>query len=315
MKNTSENNSFEVHFLQSDSWAKYQRRLGKQVIEQSGEGWSYRAIIETSGGLRRLYCPYGPSMNSSQALSPALQSLRAQAKQLAADYIRIQPPAEFTNAELLGQFGLRRINYSQPAHTWRLNLQVTMDEIYAGMKQNTRNICRNYHKKGMIYRKSSDPGEISHLLKLLSEVADHNKIRVHDDNYFKLQAEALMPNHASLHFIEYQGQVIAAALAYQTSSTWYYAHAAADYEHRKLGASTALVGEIINSARQAGAKLFDFYGITTSDDPKHAWAGFTRFKQSFGGYPVDLGETYELPIRKFRYQIYRLVRWLRSRLG
>ena len=310
MKNTS----IDDHFLQSQAWADYQRQLGKQVVWQSGDGWSYQAIVEASGGLKRLYCPYGPSLNSTEALSSALDSLHAEAKQLGAHYVRVQPSAEFASPATLKSLGLNQITYSQPAHTWRLDLTAPIEDIYAGMKQNTRNICRNYQKKGLSYRISHDPREIKFLIELLGEVASHNKIRVHEDNYFKLQAEVLLPDNASLHFIEYQNQVIAAALAYQTASTWYYAHAAASFEHRKLGASTALVGEMINSARQAGAQIFDFYGITNSTDPNHPWSGFTRFKQSFGGYPVDLGETYELPVRKLPYYLFRFVRSLRARL-
>ncbi len=309
------NTSLQPHFLQSEAWANYQRRLGKKVIYQAGEGWSYHAIVETGGGMKRLYCPYGPSIADSQALTPALQSLRDQAKLVGAHYVRLQPPAQLTTPTLLSDLGLQPISYSQPAHTWRLDLSVSIEDIYAGMKQNTRNICRNYQKKGLSYRQSDDPREIKHLLRLLSEVASHNQIRVHDDEYFQLQAEELMPDNARLHFIEFEGQIIAAALAYQTDSTWYYAHAAASFEHRKLGASTALVGEMIKGAQQAGADMFDFYGITTSTDPNHRWAGFTRFKQSFGGYQFDLGETYELPVRKLSYQIYRIIRRLRRQLA
>mgnify|MGYP006189603593 CR=1 FL=1 len=303
------------HFLQSEAWAEYQRKLGKTVYYDEGNGWSYHAIEETGGGLKRLYCPYGPTLASAAALKPAVASLSNQAKTRGIDFLRLQPPASVVSPATLKRHGFRHVKYSQPAHTWQLNLNQEIEHIQAGMKQNTRNICRNYQKKGLSYRRSDDPAEIDHLLVLLHQVARHNQIKVHDDDYFRLQAESLMPESASLHFIEFEGKVIAAALAYHDGTTWYYAHAAATHEHRKLGASTALVGEMIKAAKAWQATTFDFYGITLSDDPEHPWAGFTRFKQSFGGEAVSLGETYELPIRSVPYTFYRILRQLRSHLS
>ena len=46
--------SNKLHFLQTSAWAKFQRSLGKTVIEQSGQDWQFLAIVESSGGFRRL---------------------------------------------------------------------------------------------------------------------------------------------------------------------------------------------------------------------------------------------------------------------
>lgn len=182
------------------------------------------------------------------------------------------------------------------------------------MKQNTRNIVRNYHKKGLSYRTSQDPTDITHLLKLLHQVAEHNQISIHSDHYLTTQATSLLANDAAkLHFIDYQSEVIAAALTYQDSSTVYYAHAAADHQYRKLGASTALLGEILLHAKADGKSSLDLFGVTTSSDPQHAWAGFTRFKQSFGGRLLELSPTYELPIKPLLYSAYSQLRKLRHK--
>ena len=63
----------DVHFLQSEDWQALQSALGKKTFRRSGDRWSYLAIVERSGGLTRLYCPYGPSVATASALSPALQ--------------------------------------------------------------------------------------------------------------------------------------------------------------------------------------------------------------------------------------------------
>lgn len=293
------------HFLQTTAWQAFQEARGRQVYEASGDGWHYRAILEPGSRLTpsRLYCPYGPTITSETSLAQALQSLKQLGRKLGVGFIRVEPLGASFDASALK---LREVEYSQPSHTWHIDLSPAPEEIIASMKQNNRSIYRNYQKKGLTYRETTDPTEITHLLTLLHGVATMNDIQIHEDDYLTLQADTLMSQHAAmLHFIEYENEVIAAALTYQTATTWYYAHAAASHTHRKLAASTALLAEIILHAKTAGAKTCDLYGVTTSDDPQHRWAGFTRFKKSFGGHLVTLSPTYELPLRPIQYATYQ----------
>ncbi len=300
------------HFLQSAAWRSFHQSLNHHVIANSGDDWSYLAIVEQTLGIKRLYCPYGPTVQSISALESAIADLRQAAHLLGISYLRLQPIGIELTAEQQASQGLLPIAYSQPSATSILDLTKSTDELLAGMKQNTRNVVRNYHKKGLSYRTSQDPADIKHLLRLLHQMAQHNQISIHSDSYLTHQATSLLPiGAAKLHFIDYQSATVAAALTYQDDSTVYYAHAAADHEHRKLNPSTALVGEIMLSAKASGQRYFDLFGITTSDDPSHKWAGFTRFKQSFGGQTVSLSATYEIPVRPLTYRIYTTLRHLR----
>lgn len=294
----------EVHFLQTAAWQAFQEARGRTVYLREGDGWHYRAILEPGTRLSpaRLYCPYGPTATSERSLKTALESLRALAQSTGACFVRVEPIGVKITPKKLG---LLEVDYSQPSHTWQIDLSQPKEDLLAAMKQNTRNIYKNYHKKGLSYRQSSDPTEVKHLLSFLQEVASHNNITVHNDSYLTLQTETLLPIQAGLlHFIEFEGSPIAAALTYEDETISYYAHAGASHEHRKLSASTALLAEIIMHAKEAGKTTCDLYGITTSGDPQHRWAGFTRFKKSFGGHEVTLSPTYDLPIKRAQYRAY-----------
>lgn len=310
-------NSLKPHFQQSAAWQTFQESLGRQVFHRSGEGWEYRAILEPARlGLSRLYCPYGPTAESRRALRTALASLRALARSQNVAFVRIQPLGAAFSVRDMKHLGAHKIDYSQPAHTWCVDTSRSENDIIADMKQNNRNLYRTYAKKGLSYERSTDPADISRLTTLLHGVAAHNQISVHPDSYFKAQAQALLPiGAASLHFMTYQGDTIAAALVYQDDYAHYYAHAAADHEHRKLGASTALLAQIIVDTHHEGKAVCDLYGITTSDDPEHRWAGFTRFKKSFGGYPLDLSDTYEYPVKRLHHYAYRAAKQLKRTLS
>ena len=281
-----------MHFLQSEAWETFQQSLGRRTFRREGEGWSYLAILESGGlGTTRLYCPYGPTVDSPRALTTALESLKALAQSNRVTSVRIQPTGMSLKKPTLLNLGLKQISYSQPSHTWHIDLTKSRDDIIAEMNQNNRSIVRNYTKKGLSYKQSHNPKDITRLTTLLHQVADRNKITVHTDEYLNDQAKSLMTNNAaSLHFINFENETIAAALVYEDATTYYYAHAAADHEHRKLNASTALLGEIILNAKTAGKKICDLYGITDSVDPEHRWAGFTKFKKSFGGHAVSYSD-------------------------
>lgn len=311
------NNNMQLHYLQSAAWQTFQESLGKKVFHRSGDGWEYRAILEPARfGLSRLYCPYGPTVTSKRALVNALASLDALAHSQKVAYVRIQPLGYDLSPPDLRQLRFHRTDYSQPSHTWHIDVARSLDEIIADMKQNNRNLYRTYKKKGMVYEKSTSPADITRLTHLLHGVAAHNQISLHDDEYFVAQANALLPlGAASLHFMTLDGETIAAALVYEDTHTSYYGHAAASHEHRKLGASTALLACIVADANNTGKQICDLYGVTTSEDPNHRWAGFTKFKKSFGGTLHSLSPTYEVSVAPVRYTLYRAARQLRRALS
>ena len=298
------------HFLQSTAWEKFQNNLGRRTIRRQGDGWSYLAVVEHTAGMTRLYCPYGPTVESIKALERALLSLRSEAKTERAAYLRIQPVGVDLNTTTLIGHKLRAVDYSQPEATRLIDLSRPLDEIYADISQSKRSICRNYQNKGLVYSSSYDPKDIDKLLPLLHEVAVRNQISIHSDNYLRTQANALIPDHASLHFMKFEDDIIASALVFEDATTNYYAHAGNTNQHRNLSANTALVGELIRRAKDQGKLFFDLYGVAPTDDPSHPWAGVSRFKESFGGYMVKYNHTYEIGLSTIPYAIYRFARQL-----
>ena len=115
---------------------------------------------------------------------------------------------------------------------------------------------------------------------------------------------------ATLYIAELDHTPIAASLVYDYDGVRYCVHAAADYEHRKLSVGAILLIQRIIDAKRNGMKEFDFWGITTSRDKRHPWYGFTQFKKSFGGVQKDYARTWDLPIKKSQYQLYKIIRQL-----
>lgn len=297
-----------THFLQSDAWAHFQQSLGRTIFTDTGEGWSYQAILETGRFNTRLYCPYGPHAESAEAFDTALTSLKRLAKEQHVTFIRVEPTGAIT-AQALKQRGLSRVTYNQlqPEHTQVIDLSPSEDEIVAAMQQNNRNLFRNYGKKGLEIHVSRNPNDIHIFTDMMHGVAARNGIRAHSDSYFKAQAEALFPTGAAqLFYVTFEGTPIASSIAYDSDATRYYAHASADDAYRKLSPGTALLAYMIVDAKRQGLRTFDLYGIAPTDDPAHPWAGFTKFKKSFGGQPLTYVGAWDLPVSRPGYLLYRL---------
>lgn len=303
-------------FFQTSAWRSFQETLGRQNYSDQGDNWSYTAFYEKGTLNTRLYVPHGPECSNEEQLDTALVSLKRIAKENHVTFIRIDPPASIT-PEQLRERGYRRVTYQQlqPAHTQMIDLTQSKDDILAQMSQNSRNITRNYENKGIRIRISHNAEDINILVSLLQKVATRNHINPHSQEYFRAQAKVLFSlGMATLYVAEYEDTPIAAALVYDSDDTRTYAHAAADDTYRKLSAGTALLGQMILDAKDKGLRLFDLYGIADTDDPSHPWAGFTRFKKSFGGYEVIRPGTWDLPINKPAYWLYRLYQSLYRKL-
>lgn len=300
------------HFLQSPAWARFQRSLGRTVLADSGKDWHYQAILETGRFNTRLYCPYGPYAATPQAFDQALQSLKNLAKKHGVTFLRLEPTGAPTT-KLLRANGLKYVTYNQlqPEHTQIIDLSRSENDIIAAMQQNNRNLYRNYEKKGLSIQSSSEPKDITIFTNMMHAVAVRNGIQAHSDAYFEAQAKALFPTgDATLFYATHDDKPIAASVIFDSKTTRYYAHASADDAYRKLSAGTALLAYMIIDAKRKGLTSFDLYGIAPTDDPAHKWAGFTKFKKSFGGTAISYLGAWDLPISRPGYYLYRLYQQL-----
>ncbi|HSW81147.1 MAG TPA: peptidoglycan bridge formation glycyltransferase FemA/FemB family protein [Candidatus Saccharimonas sp.] len=293
------------HFLQTSHWAAFQMALERKVFYAYGPSWQALAILEQSRTGRRLFCPYGPLAKSTPALRDALAALTELAKQQNALFVRVEPQ---TNVKNLTELGLKKaFKDIHPTLTWVQDLTKSDDELMADMTSTNRNLYRTHTKKGVNLRASTNPKDIDFFIKMMAEVAERNHIRQHSDYYYTVMAQVLLQRGAGkIYLAEHDGKPIASALCFDSPTTRYYAHAASLFAARKLHPGTPLLAEMIFDAKVDGKRSFDFFGAAPADAPaNHPWKGLTKFKQSFGGEYKTYAGTWELPVKKLGYGIYR----------
>lgn len=297
-----------THFLQSIHWQHFQEALGRTSVTDQGDGWSYRAYLEKGKINSRLYVPRGPALDTPEALTPALASLKAKAKHHGAALARIEPTDHVTS-DSLHAAGLIRTARVQPEATSVVDLTESEETIIARMNATNRNLHRTFEKKGLHLHTSHNPEDITILTSLLHGVAATTGMTAHSDQYLRTQAECFFAEGvATLYYVTFEDAPIVTALVYDYDGTRYYGHAAADYEHRKLGAGTAIVSHMMIEAKTAGLTSFDLYGIWPEAPTGTPHGGITAFKRSFGGADVLYPGTWELPVRKLPYLAYSVLR-------
>lgn len=335
------------HFLQSPTWEAYEQLEGNQTFRLKGQDYEAMAVLKSTPVGNYLFCPYGPSVDSDSGLKHAIDALKSLAREQKAFFIRIEPtlstakitdlglkkshdldPAhtwmldlDASEDELLGNMESRKVRYWRNSSKKGISLRQSTnpDDItilsrlleQLGDKDNfipqNENHLRNQLKSGFatlyIAEIDSEP----------TENKSENKSEVKDDKSeaTRKKLEAKTTNSETTNEkieIKEAKKPIAAALIYDYGDTRFYAHAAADGEYRKLVPGTVILIQMILDAKNSGKKHYDFWGMTTSNDPKHPWYGFTQYKKSFGGYQVDYAGTWDLPLNKAKYLLYNCIR-------
>jgi len=115
-----------------------------------------------------------------------------------------------------------------------------------------------------------------------------------------------------LHIAYHDTTPIAAAIVGYFGDTATYLHGASSYEHRSLMGPYTLHWQIMQEAKRDGYHCYDFWGVAIKQQSNKTtnqhWEGISRFKLGFGGKIMDYPGTFDLPVSRFWYILYRLGR-------
>lgn len=306
------------HFLQSQKWEKYEKSEGNETCWLDGEGYHALAVVKNTPLGKYLFVPYGPAVKELRYMETALLALKSLAQDKEAMFVRIEPTwvlvdkksgssevEDGLTVDFLRKMKCKKSHDIDPAHTWVVDLGLSEEELLAQNERDRVRHWRNHEKRGVTIRKTKEPEEIKVLAELLARLGEARKFTPQDLMHLQRQLEA---GFGTLYIAEYEGKAIAATLVDDYDGVRFVMHAAADDEYRKVRAGTTLALEAMMDFKREGGKWFDFWGITTSQNPQHPWYGFTQYKKSFGGKQVDYAGTWDMVVRPVRYQAYRAVR-------
>lgn len=293
------------HFLQSTHWGSFKKELGHQVFFGKGDGWQCLAILERANRTTRLYCPYGPLAVDEESYVAAVHALQAVGREQGAAFIRVEPWGPLQTEDLERLEHRPAIREIVPSLLWIQDLTKSRDELMTEFTKNNRQRYRNAHKKGIQIVGSRDSADVEILLRMLHEVATHNKIVQHPDDYFRTMARVLTERDAATIYIgRHEDDPVCAALVFDSPTTRHVAHSGSLHRARHLHPGAIMRATMIFDAKELGQRTFDSLGVAPPDEPDHPWAGITEFKKSFGGQYRQLLGCWEVPCSTW-YPLYR----------
>ena len=305
------------HFLQSDEWAKFQKVLGNTVIERSGDGWQYHAILERGDGkigrqFKRLYTPYGPSYTNEAALEAALQDLEKQAKKHDVDYVRVEPLCLDPTDQVATTNGYKRLAHSfQPSLTLIIDINRPFADVLADMSKTNRYLWNRRARNNLRFRISYETEDLEAFLMMMNETSQRTRASFRREQYYELLLESLGPTkNIGVAYAYHEDEVLVGVLFADdfVAKTRYYLYAGSFDKARKFSANAPLVVYLLHEAQNSGIKNFDFFGVAPASATDHRWAGFSKFKRSFGGTERAFAGTWEKPIKKGRYAFMNFAR-------
>jgi lipid II:glycine glycyltransferase (peptidoglycan interpeptide bridge formation enzyme) len=195
-------------------------------------------------------------------------------------------------------------NFTQPECTLTLDLSKSLEELKKDFSESTRYNIGWVERKGVKVESRRNTTDIEIFLRLLEQTSTRQGFKLNaEEDYYKKQYKVFEQAGMAKLYLAYEpqsdgGEVLASAIVVKFGRTVTYLHAASSPRNPKLRAPYLMQWKIIVDAKDSGAEVYDFWGVSPSDDPKDSWAGVTAFKKGFGGTRVCYSLPYDLVLNK-----------------
>ena len=306
----------DASIFQSKEWEEFKLATGYEK--------SYRVqdilILQKRlpAGRTMLYAPMVDRDKVARAKSQEfISELKNIAKENKTIFFRLELNIPSTYDPKLSTIGfVKSFEEMQPENNWILDLTQSEEEILSGMKQKGRYNIKIAQSSNLTFSGSSerDSKELNAFYDQYEKTGKRHKIAFRGKKYFTALLEILGPKGYAKAIAVWHGKTpLASAIVISFGKSALYLYGGSSDENRNLMAPYFLHWEIAKEAKAAGLEEYNFLGIAPDDDPKHSWAGVTRFKKQFGGEQADIQGSYDLPIKPLEYQVFKIAEKIRRR--
>lgn len=321
----------DIHVLQSRAWGQFKSRFGWTAERiQHGAAMAQVLFRRLPLGFTVGYIPKGPGVDwrDTAALTALMEAIHATARQHRAVFLKVEPHLwQQTQPDLcvhvrqtLAQMGFLEAATIQPQTTLLIDLTGSSADVLARMKQKTRYNIRLGPKKGVTVRQGTE-ADLPAFYQLTQVTATRNAFDVHSLAYYEAAYQLFEASQRALFIAAYEGDPLAAVMAFRQGREAYYFYGASSDAHRALMAPYAVQWAAIAWAIHHGCTQYDLWGIPDADvatleaefQNRHdgLW-GVYRFKRGFGGLYVQSVGAFDYVYHRPLYHLYKLYqRWRR----
>lgn len=316
-------NTGSIH--QCTAWRDFQRTIpGRNKVHGFGvkQNNQIKAVtwcVEMQTGLlgkHWYYSARGPVIsvsNNEEIINLLLTETSKKLSDRGGIFWRLDPYWSESDWDLLAEDFPKPTQTYQPTDTLKIDLTVEAEDILSQMKQRGRRGIKTALKSNVttetIVGSDITDKDLDDWYKLATETTGRDGFSGHEKSYYKNFLNILAP-HAVLFFSVFDKKRIAAAIStfHNDKAIYYFGASTSDRELNKLKAPTLLQWEMMQYGKAQECSTYDFLGIAPEDEPNHAYAGITQFKNGFGGYRQTYSPGREIVLHTMWHKAYRLAK-------
>jgi peptidoglycan pentaglycine glycine transferase (the first glycine) len=311
------------HILQSGEWGELKSAFGWDAVRVVKDGLGAQILFRRLPlGLTFAYIPKGPVGSSSNDTSTRFWAdVDALCQKKHAVFLKLEQngwEGELVSSTPHEAF-LSSPQHIQPRSTLVVDLQGSEEHVFNCMKPKTRYNIRLAGRKGIVVHSSDD---LETFYRIISVTSQREEFNVHSLDYYRRAYELFYPKGmCELLLADFEGQTLAAVMAFSFGKTAYYFYGASGDVERNRKPTYPLQWETIRWAHGKGCSEYDMWGIPNEatdvdDDEAEAredglW-GVYRFKRGFGGSIKRAQPTLD---RVYNPLLYKLYLWRLSGSG
>ena len=261
-----------------------------------------------------LYCPRGPVVDFANAdlCDCLMEGLRKLARDRRAILIKVDPPVSGDEAaDTLRRLGFRPapvkdegFGGTQPRAVMKTDALADDDALLARFKPKWRYNIRLADRKGVRITGETTRDDLGVFYDILRETGRRDGFQVRDLSYFEAIYDCIIEPGLGRLFMAYvEGKPLAGAIDFILGRQCWYVYGASSNEHRNRMPNHLLQWRMMQWARDAGCRVYDFRGVPlrregAEDTSLH---GLVRFKAGFDAeYTEYIGE-WDLPLSPLLY--------------
>lgn len=306
--------SFEWAELKQDKWTSEY-----VYVEENGEIVAAMMVLvrKIAKFFNMMYATRGPvaDINDVEMVKKLTQELTPLVKKYNPFVLKMDPEVEYSEelAKKYRKNGFKVksdfkdiLELMQPIRNMILDIDgKTEEEILAEYSQKTRYNIKVANKKGVTIRYSNSEEDLKEFYNLMIVTAKRDKIALRTYDHFKKMID-VYKEKSRIYMAEYEGKVLAAAIAINYAGKVMYFYGASSNENRNVMPCYAMQQEMIRWAIETKCRNYDFGGIfnITKDN------GLYRFKEGFcrkKGATKFIGEIDKVYNRPYYYTFCKIL--------
>ena len=293
-------------FFQSWTWAEVQKKLGFDIerfgITERKKLIGIFCVIDVKAKRGHyIHVRHGPVFTSfkKEYFDFFLQYLKGFVRQKRASFIRLSPLLK--RDEAIEGYLKKKNCISSPIHNmdaeicWVLDIVSPEEDLLKQMRKTHRYLVRKSQAMDIKIIRTKKVDDLQQFLHIYEQLSQRKHFVPHSGIEEEFVAFT-KDDEEELYLAEYNGKIIAGAVIAFVQNEAIYRHGASLEEFRTIPASYLIQWEAIRDAKKRGKKLYNFWGIASTESKHHPWQGLTLFKTGFGGEKREFIHAYDLPI-------------------